>query len=389
MNDTPKQSPTLQNVTVDDAFQTQVLRWLTDHQDICLWEHRNGSTSRLSATEFHHQLDLPALEELSDEAAREHCSDDTPNIHRERQNVAQQQQQGTPDSGSLLKIDVSEERKWRTICGHPKDNTKVSDSEFALLCMIASYRHGGILQGDLAKQTGQDKRSVPKRTDALCDRGYIDKRATHTRGLKTSRLVLRKFLPNVANVLNRHLETGSDSLIESQADSIDFPSLVEELFSILQRRLIITRDDLKAELNMSTRWRSRVLMRMLRKFESIGCLKRVKAASELSKNFRYRFDCVKLLRQPTDHDLQIFSSANTTLVTTLPAAEYEAEDEGEDDLGNSTVAAPSGENKLEEMGRSTPLWNPDRHLSNMLQEIVESARVEGLTNKVGTLFWPL
>lgn len=51
------------------------------------------------------------------------------------------------------------------------------------------------MQADLRELVKQDKRSVPRRTDFLAQKGYIAKRTTVTRGFKTSRLWLKGFAP--------------------------------------------------------------------------------------------------------------------------------------------------------------------------------------------------
>ncbi len=111
---------------------------------------------------------------------------------------------------------VNEQTLWLTITGHEIDLKRIPRLEFACLGMcqfflsfsgprrlltpgtlvgIASFRTEGILQADLRVLVGQDKRSVPKRTDFLAMKGYIAKRTTVTRGFKTSRLWLKGFAP--------------------------------------------------------------------------------------------------------------------------------------------------------------------------------------------------
>ena len=66
--------------------------------------------------------------------------------------------------------------------------------EFVCLSGIASRRQEGIYQTDLIRLTGQDKRSLPKRTDALAKRGYISKNVVFVRGQRTSHLLLRRYV---------------------------------------------------------------------------------------------------------------------------------------------------------------------------------------------------
>lgn len=67
--------------------------------------------------------------------------------------------------------------------------------EFTLLSIIASHGEAGMLQPALITISGQDKRSVPKRTDNLAEHGYITKVAVAARGQRTSLLKLKRFDP--------------------------------------------------------------------------------------------------------------------------------------------------------------------------------------------------
>lgn len=82
-----------------------------------------------------------------------------------------------------------------SVTGHSIDSRRVPRSEWLLLLGIASAKGDGILQGDLGRLVDQDKRSVPKRTDALAAKGYITKRTTLVRGTKTSKMWLKAFAP--------------------------------------------------------------------------------------------------------------------------------------------------------------------------------------------------
>lgn len=66
--------------------------------------------------------------------------------------------------------------------------------EFKLLSLVAAAGPNGILQPDLTKLSGQDKRSVPKRTDALENKGYITKEKCLGGGIQTSILRFKKYV---------------------------------------------------------------------------------------------------------------------------------------------------------------------------------------------------
>jgi predicted transcriptional regulator len=281
-----------------------------------------------------------------------------------------------------LKVYVTEERMWLAICGHPKDFTKVFETEFALLSIIAAHGEGGILQGDLVKESGQDKRSVPKRTDLLRDKGYIEKRNVQLRGSKTSRLIFRRFQSSGVNELITPMPVwvGPDGRAENEA--VDFHFLVQNLFSVLKEKQIITRDDLKKELEMTTKWRARVLAKAVRKLEHIGCLSRVKAASEASRKVRLYFFCIKLIHEPSEKDLEAFFAPATNLLDehVFEEQDLEEEDEAEHMMAEPTMRVEG--NQLQEIGRVVPQWNPDRSLPNALHNLVHDAGTQGLTNKV-------
>jgi hypothetical protein len=358
-----------------------VWRWLSKHPDVLIGTDRRGNKMSLSAVEAQYLKAPPT--------ASPDTTKDTPYSRVVLDPNVQQRPRSSSESRAkavdALRVYVNEERMWLAICGHSKDLTKVFDTEFALLSIIAAHREVGILQGDLVKESGQDKRSVPKRTDQLRKKGYIEKRVVHLKGLKTSRLVLRRFAFNTVNdlITSMPLSVGPRGIMLDE--SLDFHVLIRSLFTVLKEKQIITRDDLKKELDMTTQWRARVLSRAVRKLEAIGCLKRVKAASELSKEVRYYFPCIKLIREPSERDLDAFHTSGTSLADEHAFDEPDLEDE--DDAGQSVVGqlSSAGKNRLEEVDRLVPQWNPDRSLTNTLFDLVHQAGVQGFTNRVGDL----
>jgi B-block binding subunit of TFIIIC len=355
-----------------------VWKWLTRHPDVSVGDGRKGNRLSLSVVEAQY-ANKPTGSQL------ETVSGSIPG-HDEMVNAAQEAttlgvaKPKMATGGKALKVYVSEERMWLAICGHPRDITKLFDMEFVLLSIIAAQGKAGILQGDLVRQSGQDKRSVPKRTDSLRDKGYIQKLAVHLKGLKTSRLILQKFVSEnsteiVTTVLNSTQGKGGNELI-------DFHALLKTLFAILKEKHMITREDLKKQLDMTTKWRARVLAKAIRKLEIIGCVRRVKAASDASKKIKLYFYCVKFIREPTERDLQAFFSPDTSLAA-AQAGEEQENDEDEDDFRTASQPAIDTDNDhLEEIDRTVPQWNPDRVLANFLQDLIHGAEVQGLSNKV-------
>ncbi len=335
----------------------------------------------LSAAEAQY---LDVLTAATPEVTKATCSSNThSDLNVQQHHIPVDTVRPEPAKGkSALRVYVTEERMWLTICGHSKDLTKVFETEFVLLSIIAAHRERGILQGDLVKESDQDKRSVPKRTDALRNKGYIEKHVVHLKGLKTSRLVLRRFASNVANysVTTQPVSPGPHKSVQDEC--LKTRALIANLFTILKQKNMVTRDDLKKELNMSTRWQARALGKIIRRLEVIGCLRRVKAASEASKKVGYYFDCVKLIHEPSEQDLKTFDSSGPGI--TDEHAGEEPDLENEDDACQTMIGqTPHMDGKqLEEVGRIIPQWNPDRLLPNSLLDVVRQAGIQGYTNRV-------
>ena len=88
---------------------------------------------------------------------------------------------------------------WHALAGHGPDPNKIKALDFACLSMIAARGSKGIYQHELVKLSGQDKRSLPARTDRLHNDGYIEKTRAAFQQLQprkivnTSHLILKRF----------------------------------------------------------------------------------------------------------------------------------------------------------------------------------------------------
>lgn len=100
-----------------------------------------------------------------------------------------------PDASlQVPRLFVSQNRTWIAITGHPIDLKKVPGSEFILLSIIARAGPDGISQPMLQRMSGQDKRSIPERTNRLQNKGYIDKRPIQDGKARTSLCTHKMFL---------------------------------------------------------------------------------------------------------------------------------------------------------------------------------------------------
>lgn len=97
-----------------------------------------------------------------------------------------------------IRLYTSEKRMWHALTGHGPDVVKVKPLDFDCLSIIARCGAQGILQHHLTRLSGQDKRSLPSRTDRLHEGGYIIKEQIAVREgkaglLHTSRCILKRF----------------------------------------------------------------------------------------------------------------------------------------------------------------------------------------------------
>ena len=148
-----------------------------------------------------------------------------------------------------VRLLANEDRMWHAIAGHGPDLQRVPKLEFICLSMITSRREKGILQADLMRSTGQDKRSVPRRTENLCKHGYIEKKPVLFNGGRTSWLYAQQFAPKPASLNNsaseakKALHVGPE---HSEGAVIDYRAVFDGIFDILRdaKSKLITNYDL-------------------------------------------------------------------------------------------------------------------------------------------------
>ncbi|KAJ5648162.1 hypothetical protein N7490_004534 [Penicillium lividum] len=344
---------------VDRRFQAKVWSWLT----------RNPEVSVGIGNEWNH-LSLDELEKLDQSIS-------PPN---DAEGETEQDQDNSTSAPTRIPIFVSKERAWYAVAGHEPDDNKLPASEFLLLSIIAARKSEGIPQTELVQISGQDKRSVPKRTDALVAKGYIEKRAVQVKAARTSLLTLRRFL-NAPSA-----QPSGENATEARP-MIDFHDFANKLFAALRdNNGTMTRNDLKKVLGIEDLWRSRILSRTVRKYEKIGVLKRVRVKSQ----YDMMHPCVMLLREPTATDVQKwfeFSRYGFTRGDDDPAdmdedmdLEADATEQIVDEPGEGDMQVKN--ERVVDSGRIVPVWTPDRMLGNQLFDIIDKAGTSGITNDV-------
>ncbi|OBR12181.1 Tfiiic transcription initiation factor complex subunits tfc3 [Colletotrichum higginsianum IMI 349063] len=299
------------------------------------------------------------------------------------------------------RIYVAEDRMWEAIAGHAPDYRRVPRLEWMALVGIASTKQQGILQGDLGRLVGQDKRSLPKRTDALADKGYISKRTTLVRGTKTSKMWLTRFAPALPTnplkaTANLHttVDMSRDALAcdlepvpwrnRWNADSVDYISLAQTIMAVVKAFGIIRYHDLRCKLGiLGLRWQMKVAAKTCRFFVQTGAIQYV-GATLSGKLFK---DCLKF-----DHDLThedwaaylatgkqknvSFSSAN--LVNADLGAGL-ADTAAKADTSYSESGVRRNANKKHINSRSK--WSPDKPLVTTVFDNISAAGAAGLSNK--------
>ena len=88
-----------------------------------------------------------------------------------------------------IRLYASKDRMWHALTGHAPNFNKVKSLDFICLSIIAACGPKGILQHDLVRISGQDKRSLPSRTDRLHDGGYVEKMRVSVQLFNPKRLV--------------------------------------------------------------------------------------------------------------------------------------------------------------------------------------------------------
>ena len=189
--------------------------------------------------------------------------------------------------GKVWRVYTSEGRHWRTLTGHGPDlkrvrylflesigcwrpytniHVKVPNAVFKCLEVIAKHREQGLIQPELTKITGQDKKSVAGRTTILKNLGLIEKVSVLAKSLNTSKLTLTKYALQrdikrqvaqesrevvVKKRGKKFLDTKNDAAnIAWTGATIDTEKLIKAIFSELKgaKNQVLMHSDLKRKL---------------------------------------------------------------------------------------------------------------------------------------------
>jgi len=184
------------------------------------------------------------------------------------------------ESSAKLRVYASEERRWRTLTGHGPDPKKVGisimsfaesilmfqvpNAVFQCLQVIGKFREEGIIQPELTKIAGQDKKSVAGRTTQLKDMGYIEKMSVLARSMNTSKLTLIKFAvrrDQKRAQVAKEAKNNQGAKVASGAenwtgDTIHNEGLIKAIIAELKsaKNGVVQRDDLKKRMVGVSLW---------------------------------------------------------------------------------------------------------------------------------------
>lgn len=358
-------------------------KWLLRHQDVSINEKRGAD--RLSLAE--------ALERGNEDSVKVDLDPKQGVMAIHGKDV---KGRDAPSSGSrkaIFRVHVCTDRMWLALCGHPPDSSLVLPLEFKLLSIIASVGKNGILQGDLVKSSGQDKRSVPNRTNVLQTKGYIEKRRVQVRGTNTSLLLLRRFAedPEARAAHGEGLQTLTD-----ETPFVDIGALLQQTFEHLRNDKIISHKTLRDRVGMGkTLWFSKKFSRLIRRLEETGCVRRVRARSKHSASLHWYYPSVKYIRDPSEMEFKYYVTTRSNIGTPNDQASgsFNQDEDDEEIAGDDTVIAseePDPKEPLIEVGGPIAQWNPDRQFIHTLIEIIERSGEGGISIEVSTrIFWKL
>ncbi|KZM18872.1 DNA binding [Ascochyta rabiei] len=343
-------------------------------------------------------LTAPAISTIQQFASAQNADSDRPPPHANRRpralpikaNDVETIFDDPPTNTTAPRLYASQSRIWQALTGHGIDLKKVPTMEFILLSLIASHGVAGITQPDLTVMSGQDKRSVPHRTDELCRKGYIEKRPVQAGKLRTSLCVHKKF------VSDDHFLTSGKVEDVFQYKKFVLSGFVHLLYNTLKDAGVVPTRDIRKRLNvpMST-WNKRAVQGALIRLDQTGMVKRFRARrKDAEDNW---LTCIEVLREPRpeDHDNLKFRRQ-----ATMEEAADEQSDEDVDgdtlmrdlevDMLNGDPQRADGDK--EDVGRIPPQWVPERLLSNTLYDAIAMGGSQGcdsgiLRDRIVGKFW--
>ncbi|KAI1102388.1 hypothetical protein F4804DRAFT_266444 [Jackrogersella minutella] len=303
------------------------------------------------------------------------------------------------------RLHVSEEHQWKTLTGHGPDLKRIPLFEWKALVDIASARENGILQGDLVRLSGQDKRSVPVRTENLAKKGYIIKQPIVLRGCRSSKLWLARFAESAKlgrDGLNfNKLDLSKEALTKDLApvpfsaywngERLDYIAIAQAFNAVLKAWGIMRYCDMRTKLDANRVPQMRALAKTSRWFTNIGAATFV--AARFATGQKLFKDCVKFIREPTSEEWRVFRTTPSAHIK-APSARLGRRGQASrakhkkgvqagphSQAKSKNIPAKRHESETANQEELTPsLWTPYKPMANTAFEIIKRAGPEGSSN---------
>lgn len=295
---------------------------------------------------------------------------------------------------------ASEDRVWHAIAGHGVDRIRLPRLEFDILSVVAARGSAGIIQPDVRKLTGQDKRSVPKRTDKLAEKGYITKEAVFGTGTQTSLLKLKRYQNETASSSRPPTSEPSSASASDAIQSYD--AWFDKTMQLLNHgQRVVSMKEIRTHLGISRNSDVRTLVRCIRRLAESGCVRRLNLTSRkgtgairLSSTEVQRANAIQLLREPTSYDRMKWQLSDPERKQSAHEQLSERGPHDEDawtlevDMDDAAASGEEGE-VIEDDGvndldttvtHSPPQWTPHLPVTNQVYNIIDSAGRQGMNS---------
>lgn len=198
--------------------------------------------------------------------------------------------------GEKVRIYATEDDQWMYLTGKPKDGNALGAYPFLLLCAVSRSRERGLTTVEMAKETGQDPRSIHGRVNKLMEFGLVQRFPVVHDGMSTHLTVYKKYVKENREAAN----PGSHST------GVDMGALRRSIVRLVKEGAggkagIRQHDDLKKQLKFDTSSRSHIIFsQCVRRLENQGYVKRVisQPAGSLES-----YKCIKFINDlPEDRE---------------------------------------------------------------------------------------
>ncbi|KAI0118582.1 hypothetical protein F4776DRAFT_634689 [Hypoxylon sp. NC0597] len=391
----------IQHVTAgyNNSAYSKVWGWLVARPDVSVGTNRQFNHLTLD--------EILALPEEEEDLPSTEDAKVSKNQTATPSNDHQRPSRGSRGSGEAPlkfrpRLHVSEERQWKTLTGHGPDFKRVPLFEWKALVDIASVKEKGILQGDLVRLSGQDKRSLPTRTDALAKKGYIIKQPIILRGCRSSKLWLAKYADSAKqgrDGLNfDKVDLSKETLTKDLApvpfssywngEKIDYIAIAQAFNAVLKAWGLMRYSDMRTKLDVHQVPQMRAVAKTSRWFTSIGAATFV--AARFANGQRLFKDCIKFIREPTAEEWRVFRTTPTAHIKVPSARLGKRGQASRAKFNKGGHASPHSQAKPKKTTSSTKpsnqeeltssLWTPYKPMVNTAYEIIKRAGPKGSSN---------